>query len=121
MKTVRNKATKTKPMPEIIDSESSHSEESESTPDPLERVIAMRPPPTLIKPGPKELSRGDRGYDGPGSRLMNALYDAMGDTGGDHGSLSLPLNIPSLEGWHRVSLHIARACKALEGQGWRKK
>ena len=55
------------------------------------------------------ISKGDRSYAGPTTRLMNELYDALG--------------IPAIEefhGWERIALVISRACERLEKAGWRK-
>ena len=56
------------------------------------------------------ISKSDRSYAGPTTRLMNELYDALG--------------IPAIEefhGWERIALVVSKACERLEKAGWRKK
>ena len=55
------------------------------------------------------VSKGDRSYAGPTTRLMNELYDAV--------------NVPAIEtfqGWERIALVVSKACERLEKAGWRK-
>ena len=117
----RNKSVSLKPAIERNDEEASlvtakgNSVESVSV---KEQVV--KPKAKLVQHA-YTVNKDDRRYEGPASRLMNALYDNIQAERVSPITGPISFSVTDLEGWTRTSIHIAKACERMEKSGWKKK
>jgi len=78
----------------------------------------VKPPKPPARP---PLSKDTRHYEGPPSKLMNALYDSMINSMTSPWTGQIVFDVADLEGWSRTSIHLSKACGQLEKAGWRKR